>query len=594
MIPLQGRKVNAIVKEVHQVEQKKMELKRKDFELKGIEKVISPTPVIPEPQMKLALWLQHYFLSSLGAALRLFVPRSLTERKTPVEEKFNSSGLENSKTETPALLWATHRSNDYQRQLQQVLNRGHQAIFLVPEIADVEPRLNFLKENLSERVVTFHSRLGVSEQFENWKSIRTGQARVVVGTRSAVFTPCSELGLIILDQEQSSSYKSWEQHPRYETKRVAEKLAEITGSRLTLGSKMPSVSSYYHAQRGKYQLNKEQIEFQPEVEISDLKQQEQQGYCLLGEDLTEKLEQRLRQNQKSVLFMNRRGLATSVICQDCGHAVKCNQCDVPMVYHQDGSYLLCHHCGEKENHVEACPNCGGHRLKYFGAGTQKVAQKVREIFPEANVLRLDSDVAENFKQQQQTKEEFEQQGDILVGTRLLLKTKFPENVFTGIVLIDPILSLPEFNAQEQVFQMIAGFRSKSEQMSIQTYNSEHELFGYLNEKPEKFYQKELKNRKKLWYPPYSEIIKLVYSDPRNSKAKQKAQRLKEKIEERFKNLNLKFQVLGPVPNYVPQVKNEYIWNLIIKSEPDSGPLKKELRSLIPKDWKVDVNPIQVL
>jgi len=588
LVSLQGRKVNAIVKDSHQVEQKKMELKRKNFKLKGIEKVISPTPIIPKPQLKLAGWIQDYFLTSFGAALRLFIPQSLRNRKTPIKEKFSSSASQKEKKQA-TLLWQDSRNDYYLKLIKQT---DGQTIFLVPEIADIQPKLNFLTEHFpKEKIVVYHSRLNTSEQFESWKKARQGKAKVILGTRSAIFNSCPDLSLIIVDKEEDPSYKSWDQHPRYQTKKVAGKLAELTSAKLLLGSTMPSVNTRYQAQNN-YELKREKTN-QTEIEVSDLKEEEEKGYCLLGDKLKDKLEQRLKKNKKSVLFMNRRGLATSVICQDCGHTVECDQCDVPMVYHkQEGGYLLCHHCGTKEKNLKACPNCGGHDLKYFGAGTQKVAQKIEETFSDANILRLDSDAASEFEDQRKIIKKFKSEGDILVGTKLLLKNKLPDGLFTGIVLIDPILSLPEFNAQEQVFRMIARLRVQSEQMLIQTYNSDHELFGYLNEKPEEFYKKELKNRENLWYPPYSEIIKLSYKDTSDSEAKKEAKRLKKKIEERI--TNQKVQVLGPAPNYVPKVANKYIWNLIVKIKPENQEAKKKLRSLIPKDWQVDVNPIQVL
>jgi len=588
LIPMQGRKINAIVKDIHQVEQKKMELKRKNFKLKGINEIISPSPLIPEPQLKLASWIQDYFLTSFGAALRLFIPQSLRDRKTPIEDRFNSVSVEKGDN-SPTLLWRKDRLDYYKRQIKE---EEGQVIFLVPEISDVEQRLDFLKEHFpEEKIAVYHSRLNTTEQFNSWKKARTGKAKIVLGTRSAIFNSCANLSLIIVDKEENPSYKSWDQHPRYQTKEIAKRLTELTSSKLLLGSTMPSVNTYYRAQN-EYELKKKELQ-QVEIEVSDLKEEEEEGYCLLGGKLTDKLEKRLEQGKKSVLFMNRRGLATSVICQDCGQTVECESCEVPTVYHkQQGGYLLCHHCGAKNEDITACPNCGGHRLKYFGAGTQKVAQKVRESFPDANILRLDSDAAPDLEKQREVLKKFKKEGDILVGTKLLLKVKLPDNLFTGIVLIDPILSLPEFNAQEQVFRMIAGFRGCSEQLLIQTYNSDHELFGYLNKSPEEFYKKELKNRKNLWYPPYSEIIKLSYKGSEDSKTKKEAQRVKEKIEKRIKDQ--KVQVLGPAPNYVPKVENKYIWNLIVKTEPENQKAKQKLRTLIPKDWQVDVNPIQVL
>jgi len=593
LIKIRGREVGAIVKDSHSVQSKKLEIKNKDFSLKGIEKIISPTPVISKQEFKLASWFSNYYLCSLSSALQLFIPRSLMKRKTGINERFEGFTPKEEKTQ-PTLVWQDQRDKRYVQGIKKTLKEEKQALLLVPEIIDVKRKLEVLKKEFSsDQIVNYHSRLNTSEQLNKWKEIRSNQKKIIVGTRSAVFTPCHNLGLLIVDQEADSSYKSWHQHPRYHTKNVAKKLAEMTGSKIMLGSSLPSVGSYYQFQQDNYELEKKDQKEQTNIEIADLKKEEE-GYTLIGAKLKDKLEKRLKKDKKSILFINRRGAATSVICQDCGHTLKCDQCEVPLVYHQSEGYLLCHHCGSKKKDIQTCPNCGSHKLKYFGSGTQKVAEEIEKIFSDVKLLRLDSDIASTSKEQQKIINEFKEKGKILIGTRLLLKADFSDiNLFTGVVLIDPILSLPQFDAQEQVFRMISSFKNKSEKMIIQTYNSEHDLFNYLNKKPEKFFQEELKNRETLWYPPYSSIIKLNFKHSSDKKAKKEAEKLKVKISDTISD-SCKYKIMGPVPNFVPRVANKYIWNLIIKSDPDNKQLKKELKKLIPKNWEVDVDPIQVL
>lgn len=604
-VPLSGRKVKAIVQNSSHVQERKLELKRKSFELKRISKIICSVPVLSNTQIQLGQYLHEYYLSSLGAVLKLFIPKKLISRKTEIQLSDSSSGENQSEksVSSPTLLWKKNRLIFYLKEIKKNIPKG-QTLLLEPEIsrakADAAGILQEASINNSE-ISIVHGELASSKEFEEWQKIREGKSKVIIGTRSSVFFPYKNLKTIMINNEENSSYKSWQQYPKYNAKRIAEKLAEIHNTKLILGSNLPSVETYRRAEKGKYNLEKETQSPEADVEMIDMKKEkDEKRHLIFSELLIKKIREKLESNEKIILFVNRRGAATSVICRDCGHAVECEKCKAPMVYHKNkkgNDYLMCHHCGAKRSTPEICPNCGGHRIKYFGIGTQKVKQVAQKLFQEAKIMRLDSDNASNYKEQKEILSTFISEADILIGTRLLLKLKrFDGKInLVGAALVDPLLNFPDFRAQENAFNILFNLKGMAESLVLQTYNPDLSVFGYIRKnKVEEFYESELTDRKQFLYPPFSDIIKISFSNKKSKKAEVEAEKFKDNIDNEVpKEILEKTEVLGPTPAFIPKVRDQYIWNVVLKTKVQEE-LKRRIKLLIPNKAKVDVDPIQIL
>jgi len=607
-IPLSGRELNAIVKETFDAKDKKLELKRKSFELKKIIKVISSEPILTDSQIEIGSYLHNYYLSSLGAILKLFLPKALINRKTAVEISPVSSASEIKKERSqPLLLWRRNRNEFYLGEIERTAKEGGQILLLEPEISKVKKSADKIVEegcvNKSE-ISVLHGGLNTSREFKEWKNIRQNDSKVIIGTRSSVFFPYGNLATIIVDEEESSNYKSWHQYPRYNAKRVAKKLAETKNAELILGTDLPSIEIYHEVKEGRCK-SKKQIEFpDTEIKMIDMKKEEKDNKdnFIFSSFLEQELKRNLDANKQSIVFINRRGTSTSIICRDCGQTVECKKCEAPMVYHKNKKgeeYLMCHHCGAKENTPNVCPNCGGHRIKYFGTGTQKVKRELQDLFKKAEILRLDSDTASDFKKQKQILDKFKSQSDILVGTRLLLKFKeiYATKVdLAAVVLTDPLLNFPDFRAQERAFNILMNLKVISKKLVIQTYNPSLSIFDYLkNNEVEEFFKAELEDRRQLSYPPFSNIIKISFLNKNSKRAEREAEKFKINVTNNIsKKVNAYTEILGPTPAFIPKVKDKYIWNLVFKSRSHGKKLKDVLQNLMPNRAKVDVDPTQLL
>lgn len=600
-VPLSGRKVKSIVFDCNNVRQRKMEIKTGDFTPKKISKILCPTPLITPTQFKLAQWMHRFYLSSQGPILKLFLPSSILERKKLIKISNLKSQISKIqiKSQKHQLLWGENRLDFYSKGIKKALQEGKQVLFLVPRIQD----LNNPVKNRPYSIL--HSKLKSSEKIKEWKRIRSGDSNIVYGTRSAVFAPFRNLGLIIVDRESNSAYKSWQQHPRYNAKRIALKLSKITGADLILGADLPSVTSYYKAQTGQYLLNKSKFKPpNPKISIIDLKQKnKEEDYSIFSKDLKKGLKENLEQNQNSVLFCNRRGMATFVFCQDCGWAARCENCGVSMNCHRNSkggengdSFLLCHHCGQKKQVPRICPECQGHRLRDSGIGIQKVVNSLEQEFPKLKVFRLDSDITPKVKEQNLTFKKFlETPGAVLVGTQLVLKflESNPEPVnLIGIVSGEQLLNFPEFKAKERTLRILQKLSHSTKELMLQTYNPRAEVFQWFKKgNIEQFFEKEIQSRKRFSYPPFSEIVKLTYSHRNLNQVKKESQNLRRRLEKLFKvqGLSSKVSILGPIPAFPEKIKGKYRRNIVLKIK--NAKIKNILLNDFPKEWKPDVNPI---
>ena len=458
---------------------------------------------------------------------------------------------------------------------KRVRQLGRRAVILVPEIALTGQIVYEFKRHFKD-IIVLHSRLSIDERGDAFHKIRNGEVGVVIGARSALFSPIDNVGLFVLDEEQDYSYKQSEA-PYYHTRVVAEQFAKFYNAAIILGSATPSLDTYYRATKGDLTLLKLPHRVRgnelPEVECVDMREELKHGNKnVLSRSLQRLLENTLDNHQQAILLLNRRGYSTFVMCRECGEVIKCPDCGLPMVYHRDGK-LRCHHCDIEDTPPDICPKCGSKYIKYFGSGTQRLEQALKIALPNAKILRMDRDTTGKKLSHQQMISQFKaHEYDILFGTQMVAKGHDIDNVTAvGILSADATLNIPDFRASEQCFMLItqaagrAGRANLKGKVVVQAYNPDHEavVFG-CRQDYDSFCDYELPLRKELMYPPYSRMIKLIFTNKDENKAQSNAQEVVNHFDEDFE-FDDKSETMGPTPAIVAQYKGIYRFIVIIKT-----------------------------
>ena len=499
----------------------------------------------------------------------------------------------------------------------RALALGRGALVLLPEIGLTAQVLDLFKARLGEeQVAVLHSALSLGERHDEWRRIKSGEARVVIGARSAVFAPVADLGLIILDEEHDGSYKQ-DSSPRYHARDVAQERARRTGATVVLGSATPSLESFYKAETGEYEKLTLSARIAdrplPPVQIIDLREEmapkerpkrrvktdepppEPPPPSVLGIALSDAIAQRLDRREQTILFLNRRGFATFLLCRDCGFTFRCPNCDVSLTYHHAARLLQCHHCDHRRRPPETCPQCGGLRLRPFGLGTERVEQAVAQQFPQARALRMDRDTMARKGAHAETLRAFRRgDADILVGTQMIAKgLDFPNVTLVGVVSADTALNIPDFRAGERAFQLLtqvagrAGRGKTPGQVIIQTFTPEHEsvrraaTHDYLG-----FYADAIGQRRELGYPPFAHLANAVFADEDENLARQRAQRLADELGAAIDQAHLSAQVLGPVACPLARLRGRYRWHLAVRC-PDKAGLLRLLQTALDATTQTD-------
>jgi primosomal protein N' (replication factor Y) len=414
----------------------------------------------------------------------------------------------------------------YMRAVERCLELGRTAIVLVPEIALAAQTERRFKDRFGEETVAvLHSRMTTSQRLEQWLSLREGRAKIAVGARTAVFAPLENIGLIVIDEEHESTYKS-DHNPKYETIDIAYKRASLNGASIVLGSATPSVVSYSRAKDGIYSLiemnDRVGRSVMPEIELVDMRQEIRAGNMTsISSRLMEEIGRSLDAGEQIILFLNRRGFSTQIICPECGSRMVCPDCGITLTYHKRENAAMCHYCGRSFPVPKECPECGSRYIKFSGTGTEKVEEQVRKLFPEAVVDRFDLDTAKSQREIDRTLSSFRKgKTDILVGTQILAKGLDFRNVgLVGIIMADVTLNIPDYRSTERTFQLItqvagrAGRDSGKSRVIIQTYEPDDDTIRAAAKGDyEGFFDGELLHRKIMNYPPYSDIISVVFVD----------------------------------------------------------------------------------
>ena len=472
----------------------------------------------------------------------------------------------------------------YIRCIRHALNSGRGAIVLVPEIALTPQMVAWFHARFGDNAAVLHSGLSAGEKFDEWRRIRFGEARVVVGARSAIFAPMEDIGVVIVDEEHENTYQS-ESRPRYDAREVAWRRAAQNGAALVLGSATPSISSFMRAMPGVREENKltllelrERVQGRPlpEVELVDMRQEFERGnHSVFSGRLREAMEDCLRKGEQALLFINRRGHSTFVSCRKCGYVVKCDQCDVSMTYHQAGNLLKCHYCGNTMPPPKVCPSCGSAYIKYFGAGTQKVAEEAAKLFPEARIVRMDNDTTREKDAHEKILNRFRSgEANLLIGTQMIAKgLDFPNVTLVGVMAADMMLNLPDYRSCERTFQLItqvagrAGRAEKPGKAIVQTYDPDHYGIRFAAAQDYRaFYRRESAFRKSALYPPFTQIARVVYTGKDERKVQAAAQADEAKLGAWLDESGMRPDVvqLKAVEAPISLLRGEHRWQLYLK------------------------------
>lgn len=593
----------------------------KEESLKEIEAVKEEKPIVSKPLLQLIEWLADYYMAPIGEVFKSALPSPLSQLKAPskanpklAEEEhlvfsqpdplqLNSDQTKayqfifketQNPNKKPILLHGitgSGKTEIYLQLVSQLLKEGKQAILLVPEISLTPQLIGRVQSRLRERIAIYHSGLSDSWRHRYWEEMRSGQIRVVVGTRSALFAPFQNLGIIIVDEEQDSSYKQGEGSFHYHARDAAIVRGKIENGLVLLGSATPSLESFHNAKKGKYHymhLSERATGANlPKVELIDLRKIKlKEGSQVVSGPLFDAIAENLYRGEQSLLFLNRRGFANFILCEDCGEPIQCPNCAISLTYHKQRKGLVCHYCDLTMTTPEQCTHCKSGALKAIGQGTEKLEEELKTFFPEANIARLDRDTALKRDHRHQVLSQMQKgKVDILLGTQIIAKGHDFSNVtLVGVLLADTTLNLPDFRAAEKTFQLLtqvagrAGRDQKPGRVLIQTFHPEH--FSLLCAKEhnfESFSEEELRTRQTLHYPPFSRLAQIRLQSAHEKRVEKTAQDLKEFLKKSGGTLlPNQLQILGPAKSPVAKVRGKYRWQVLIKAS-DIQTLKNSLK-----------------
>ena len=504
------------------------------------------------------------------------------------QEAYNviSYSIDNEKYQEFLLFGVTGsgKTEIYLQLIEKVIKNNKTAIMLVPEISLTPQTVDrFISRFGNNRIAILHSKLSIGERYDEWKKIYNGEASIVIGARSAMFAPIKNLGIIIIDEEHDMSYKS-DMTPRYNAKEISRYLAKKNSIPLILGSATPDISTYYSTEQEKtrlLKLTKRANEASlPDLKIVDLREELIHGNkSVISKVLYDEIEKNIKNKEQTILFLNRRGYSTFVMCRDCGHTLTCKKCNITLTYHLSKNRLKCHYCGYEQNNVTICPECGSKNIKYFGTGTQKLEQEILKLFPGISTIRMDIDTVGKKNSHETILNKFKNENiDILIGTQMVVKGHhFPNVTLVGAVSADSTLNFEDYRANERTFQILtqvagrAGREEKKGRVIIQTYTPDNFAIECVKKQDyTAFYKEEINIRKQLKYPPFCDIIVIGVSGEDENKVKKTINIVYEKINKQ----NISSFIGRPMPCPIDKIKNKYRYRIILKCRLNSLIIEK--------------------
>jgi len=566
--------------------------RKPSFNCKEIKEISDEKPVFNQTVMDMAAWISEYYLCSIGEAMAICVPKETKEKLHPLPEVTReelhslneeqreavdkiSCSIKEKRYEAFLLFGVTGsgKTEVYKYLAQEVISVGRQALVLVPEIALTPQTIRRFQSYFGERIAVLHSKLSKTERSYHWMRILKGEVDIIMGARSAIFSPPERIGIIIIDEEHESSYKSGET-PRYHARQVAFKLARTLKIPLVMGTATPSLENFYHSLKEKITLiplmerhsqHKDQL-----VTVVDMRMEESKSF--ISRPLFEKIADRLQKGEQVMIFLNKRGHSPLLICQDCGHTLKCAHCDISLTYHHSKNRMLCHYCGYGSSVITICPECGGKEISLIGYGTEKVEEELSQIFMSARIGRMDLDSTRRKGAHEKILTSFKKKEvDILIGTQMIAKgLHFPNVTLVGVVLADLSLHLPDFRASERTFSLLtqisgrAGRGELAGEVIIQTYLPNHYVIQTAKEQNYRaFFQCEIEERRKYLYPPFSRFLKILVRGKNEEMVIRKVNEIYDHLKHEVTG---GVEILGPAPAPLSKLNNNFRWQMILKGK----------------------------
>lgn len=505
------------------------------------------------------------------------------------------------------------KTHVYVKSIEKTLEAGKSAIVLVPELALTPQAVRQFRAHFGDLVTVLHSGLSPGERYDSWRRTRAGDYRIVVGARSAVFAPLSNLGLIVIDEEHEPSYKQFDDPPLYHARDVAIVRARMVNAVTVMGSATPSLETYANTRSGKFACCRltRRVDQRPlpGVRIVDMREERRLGrLSVFSSPLASRIKDRLDRKEQIILFLNRRGFSPFVQCYDCGHSVSCPHCSVTMTYHADSLFMRCHYCDHRDQAPEVCPKCRSGSIGYRGVGTQRVEEELKDRYPEARIVRMDMDTTSRKGAHQDIFHRvLNHEADILLGTQMVAKGfDFPNVTLVGVISADTSLNLPDFRASERTFQLltqVAGRTGRGKlggEVIVQTYSQgHHSIASAQTHDYESFFTREIADRKALSYPPFGRMVGMLFQGEQDDYVMREARRFADLMRKQPGALN----ILGPAPPVIARVRNQYRWQIVARSS-HSTRLRDAVRR-VRQHWeraadnrrvhlKVDVDPVGLM
>ena len=606
-IPLGNRKIRAVVVASNPLEDQKILLKKTGFQLKKVSEVISEAPQVSNTQFKIALWLSRYYYAPLGYCLKTVLPSFFLkkgyETTIPVEK--------NKKHETlirkPLFLLSNAKEtlNNITPFIKNIAEKQGQTALIVPDTSTLEYFYQTLAQNYE--VVKISSSLSNKNLYNAWKKVSSGQADIILGTRQALFMPFENLKLIIVDDVLHGSYKS-DMTPKYNTPDLAKTVADLHGAKIVFISPVTGIENYYRLKNKEYELL-DKTETRESLDVINMVSEIKGGnFSIFSVKFKEQLLSALNpsnQNKKILIFSPRRGYSGVLVCQNCGYAVKCKECETAFRVHKTTDLILvCHHCSRSIKIPEKCPNCNSSKLKTVGpAGTQKIYDEVQRTLMinniKAPVLILDSDVAKNETEEEEIIQEIKNKGTlIIISTQMIFSHRYDLKFdLIGVLNTDSLINTPDFRTEEGLFYQIEKLLDfKPKNITLQTYNPENRaILTASSGNYKEFYEKEVEIRKIFSYPPHSQLIKLTYRHRDRNRASYEARVLSEKLKMALGHLKLdqKVKMIDSHPSFVEKERGLFVYNIVLKLLPTTEDAKDILR-YVPSNWSIDVDPRSII
>lgn len=622
-ISIQKKKITGIVLKSSALSSVKAIIRKQDFAVRKIDDVLT-SRTIPASYIKLYLWTAKFFVSCKNLVFKTALPnyfakpsKSLTKFLRPVddfyEKKESMPAVRTSEAPIAFLEGSFHeRTERYASELWTLRDEDPRAqmLILFPTYSDARAFYEKIKDG-QNYVVLYESSESSLTAAASWKKIVTGDTRVVIGTRNAVFIPMPFLSRIIVDGENSPYYKSWDSDPRLDTRDVAEKLSSVFSIPLIIGGNMPREETWYRILQ--QEIRKESLGKEKNLPVTiisrkknEWEQKDREPFRAISKTLEEKIKIALVEKKKLFFFSGRRGYSANILCGDCGYAAVCSQCEAPLVIHTGDQsapsrFLLCHKCLKRESSPTICPECRGNRMQSFGTGTQKIEEELKQLFPSAVILRIDADTAETPEEQQALfKKSRDEHFDILIGTESALKPSSLPPIAVGIITsLNQLLQQPDFRQEERVFSIIRTVREiVSEALYVQTSFVDAPLIVDIEQNDyEAFFKRDIVFRKSFFYPPFAEIITVTVKNSIRLLAEKNALITRRMLEEESTKAGISpenIRITGPIPAFIQKEKKEFVYRIIVKVKDQNDRVKEILRDTLPPYASCDVNPKSVL